>query len=253
MGGKGRFAGAALLLRDGDHTGHALPVPRRHRSAGSREMVSGRAGPAQAGSMAATGSCRARLPRRSRSRAWSQSEYPGRLMTHRISPPRPRPSRPQIALPTGACDVHAHVFAPPGVYPYAARAALHAGAGHRARLPTARMLGAIGFERAVLVHSNIYGPDNRATPDALGRDGGRVPGRRAGPARVDERRSRRSPRLGMRGIRINLEFPGEVALDDVESMAPRLGSARLAPPDAEQRRAAARASAGACRRCGSTW
>lgn len=40
-------------------------------------------------------------------------------MTHRINPPRPQPWRPGTALPADACDSHAHVFAPAGVYAYA--------------------------------------------------------------------------------------------------------------------------------------
>jgi hypothetical protein len=37
--------------------------------------------------------------------------------TEQIAPPRPR-SR-GITVPAGACDTHAHVLAPAGIYPYA--------------------------------------------------------------------------------------------------------------------------------------
>jgi 2-pyrone-4,6-dicarboxylate lactonase len=69
-------------------------------------------------------------------------------------------------VPDGACDTHAHVFAPPGAYPYAARRP-YTPAPRTGLDAYRRMLGAIDFGRAVLVHSNIYGPDNRATTDAL--------------------------------------------------------------------------------------
>jgi D-galactarolactone isomerase len=84
------------------------------------------------------------------------------------------------------------------------------------------MLAALGFGRAVLVHSNIYGPDNRATTDALAAMAGAFCGIALVRPEIDERALATLAAAGMRGIRINLEFPGETGLDDVDAMAPRL-------------------------------
>ncbi len=124
-------------------------------------------------------------------------------------------------MPAGACDTHAHVFAPAGVYPYAARRP-YTPAPDTGLEAYRRMLGAIGFARGVLVHSNIYGPDNRATTDALAAMAGSFRGIALVRPEIDDRALAALAAVGMRGIRINLEFPGEVGLDDLEAMAPRL-------------------------------
>jgi len=142
-------------------------------------------------------------------------------MTHRISPPCPRPRRPRVALPAAACDCHAHVFAPAGVYPYAERRPYTPADGTGLAAYRA-MLEGIGATRAVLVHSNIYGPDNRATTDALAEMGGAFRGIALVRPEIDERALQALAAAGMRGIRINLEFPGETTLDDMTALAPRL-------------------------------
>jgi hypothetical protein len=107
-------------------------------------------------------------------------------------PPRRDPSRPRARVPAGACDTHAHVFAPAGVYPYAARRP-YTPASDTGLAAYRRMLAAIGFGRAVLVHSNIYGPDNRATTDALAEMPGPFAASRWSARRSTTARSRRSP------------------------------------------------------------
>ena len=84
------------------------------------------------------------------------------------------------------------------------------------------MLAGIGATRAVLVHSNIYGPDNRATIDALAEMGGAFRGIALIRPEIDERALQALAAAGMRGIRINLEFPGETTLDDMTALGPRL-------------------------------
>ena len=138
-----------------------------------------------------------------------------------IHPPRPRPRPPRVTVPAGACDAHAHVFAPAGVYAYAEKRPYTPAPG--TGLATYRsMLQALGFEHAVLVHSNIYGPDNRATTDALAEMAGVFRGIALVRPEIDDAALKRLAALGMRGIRINLEFPGEMGLAEVEVMAPRL-------------------------------
>lgn len=142
-------------------------------------------------------------------------------MTHRTDPPRRKASRPRKLVPAGACDCHAHVFAAEGVYAYAPErpytpAANTGLAAYRA------MLEQVGVERAVLVHSNIYGPDNRATTDALARMAGAFRGVALIRPDIDDGALDALAAAGMRGIRINLEFPGEMTLDDVVAMGSRL-------------------------------
>jgi 2-pyrone-4,6-dicarboxylate lactonase len=124
-------------------------------------------------------------------------------------------------MPDGACDTHAHVFAPAGVYPYAPRRPYTPAPGTGLEAYR-RMLAAIGFGQGVLVHSNIYGPDNRATTDALVAMAGAFRGIALVRPEIDDRALAALAAIGMRGIRINLEFPGEVSLDDLEAIAPRL-------------------------------
>jgi 2-pyrone-4,6-dicarboxylate lactonase len=142
-------------------------------------------------------------------------------------------------VPHGACDTHAHVFAPPDTYRYAARRPYTPAPGTGLDAYR-RMLGAIDFGRAVLVHSNIYGPDNRATTDALAEMASAFRGVALIRPEIEAASLEALAGAGMRGIRINLEFPGEMTLADVEVMAPRLadlgwhcqmltGMARLAP------------------------
>src|SRR5688500_20355382 len=72
---------------------------------------------------------------------------------------------PRLKMPPGSCDCHAHVFGPQNRFPYLPNAAY---------IPEdatpedyARMLRAIGCERAVLVQPSVYGTDNRAMLDAM--------------------------------------------------------------------------------------
>ncbi|MGH6916403.1 MAG: amidohydrolase family protein [Geminicoccaceae bacterium] len=134
-------------------------------------------------------------------------------MSHRISPPRLRPRRPGAALPAGACDCHAHVFAPAGVYPCAERRP-YTPAGGTGLAAYRATLDGTGVPRAVLVHSNIYGPDNRATTDALAEMGGAFRGIALIRPQIDDGALRALAAVGMRGIRINLEFPGETVPDE---------------------------------------
>lgn len=142
-------------------------------------------------------------------------------MTEPIEPPRARPRRPRVAMPAGACDCHAHVFAPAAVYPYAKERPYTPAPGTDLAAYR-RMLQAVGIERAVLVHSNIYGPDNRATIDALMEMAGAFRGIALVRPGVDDAALAALAAAGMRGIRINLEFLGEMGLEEVEVMASRL-------------------------------
>jgi predicted TIM-barrel fold metal-dependent hydrolase len=78
---------------------------------------------------------------------------------------RDLPSKPQLVLPAGACDCHAHIFGMADRYPFAA--------GRDYTPPPAlvpqylAMLETVGLDRAVIVQPSVYGYDNRSTLDAV--------------------------------------------------------------------------------------
>ncbi len=86
---------------------------------------------------------------------------------------------PARALPSNACDTHAHVFGPFDDYP------LPSGRSYTPPLAPAAahdaMLSTLGFDRAVFVQASAYGTDNRCTLDAIARH----PDARRGIAVVD--------------------------------------------------------------------
>ena len=172
-------------------------------------------------------------------------------MTEQIAPPRAQPRQPRVAVPAGACDCHAHVFAPAGVYPYAERRPYTPAPGTDLAAYR-RMLQAVGIERAVLVHSNIYGPDNRATVDALVEMAGAFLGIALVRPDIDDAALAALAAAGMRGVRINLEFLGEMGLADVEAMAPRLADLGW-PCRCWCRPSGCRRSGRVSRRCRWTW
>ncbi len=144
-------------------------------------------------------------------------------MTVRVKPPIAEPTRPNPPPPPGAVDCHAHVFAAEGRLPYAVRRPYTPAAGVDLAAYD-RMHKAIGIARGVLVHSNVYGPDNRATLAALVGAGSRLRGICLLRPDASQGEIVRLAGAGMRGLRVNLEFPGEMTLGDVEAMAPRLAS-----------------------------
>src|SRR5205823_304877 len=133
----------------------------------------------------------------------------GASVPDRVKPPIAEPSRPRLAPPPGAVDCHAHVFAPEGRLPYAERRPYTPAAGVDGAAYD-RMHQAIGIARGVLVHSNIYGPDNRASLEALAEAGGRLRGIALIKPGTDADEIARLGRAGMRGLRVNVEFQGEM-------------------------------------------
>ncbi len=139
-----------------------------------------------------------------------------------IPGPHPDTRKPQLQLPRGSCDCHAHVFGPQSRYPFLP----HAGyiAPDASAADYARMLKTIGCDRGVLVQPSVYGTDNSAMLDAL--RSGIFPFR--GIAVVDENVTDRELQsmhdAGVRGVRINLaaSTPG-LTLEQAPRLAGRLG------------------------------
>ncbi len=128
------------------------------------------------------------------------------------------PRQPQIVLPPGACDCHAHLLGP---------AALHAYAPERAYTPPdclrsdfLAMLAALGVTRAVLVQPSVYGRDNSVLLQALVelQHQGQAAHWRAVAVvdpQIDDSSLAQMHALGVRGVRVNVVDvqPGAPALD----------------------------------------
>lgn len=127
--------------------------------------------------------------------------------------PSPRPA--SFTPPAGACDCHAHVFAPasrlvpervytPPPAPFA---------GYR------RVLATLGIDRAVIVQPSVYGSDNRATLAAVAAGGDAF----RAVVVVDQSTSRHALRdmheRGARGARINAMYAGAHSLHDLPGLA----------------------------------
>ncbi|WP_129142027.1 amidohydrolase family protein [Modicisalibacter coralii] len=140
-----------------------------------------------------------------------------------IPGPNPAPRTPHQALPAGACDCHAHLFGPATRYPY------HPDRGYTPPDASAeayqRLLTTLGFERAVLVQPSVYGTDNRRLLDAL-REAREAGVERRGIAVVDasvtDAQLRDMHDLGVRGIRVNLLFPGGVDFRAIRALGERI-------------------------------
>lgn len=133
----------------------------------------------------------------------------------------PKVTPPTVKFPVGATDCHAHVFGPQSEFPYAPNAAY---------IPPdatphdyARMLTAIGCQRAVLVQPSVYGPDNSAMVAALKSGVFNFRGIAVVEQNVTDKQLQTLHDAGVRGIRINLASETEgLKFADGESLAPRL-------------------------------
>jgi predicted TIM-barrel fold metal-dependent hydrolase len=146
-----------------------------------------------------------------------------------VAPPDPHPRKPAIALPPLACDCHAHVCGPESRYPWYAQRIYTPPEGTTAQ-DYARLLAALGVERAVLVQPSFYGSNNRALLDAIAASGGRYRGVAVlddadGAAAIE-----RLHEAGIRGARVNIvdlaEGKGQLPVDKLRRLA-----ARIAPFD----------------------
>src|ERR1700685_2818818 len=81
------------------------------------------------------------------------------------APPDPHPTTPKFKLPPLACDCHAHICGPQGLYKYIPERIY---SPPDALLPDyQRLLAALGCERAVRVQPSFYGTDNSAMLAAM--------------------------------------------------------------------------------------
>lgn len=131
---------------------------------------------------------------------------------------------PNEALPIGACDCHAHLFGPQTQYPYQVNRSYTPPDASEVSYRT--LLRRLGFQRAVLVQPSVYGTDNSLMLDTLAHlpqdDDIEWRGVAVVDASVSDAELERMHRLGVRGVRINLVFPGGITFDDVRSLSNRL-------------------------------
>lgn len=123
-------------------------------------------------------------------------------------------------VPTGTVDTHFHLFGPASEYPYAA---------HRTYTPPDARLGDyvalardLGIARAVLVQPSVYGTDNTRLLDGL--KAAPIPMRgivAVGPTVTDDTLVRMHG-AGVRGVRINLVFDAQAAVQTALRLGPRL-------------------------------
>ncbi len=134
----------------------------------------------------------------------------------------PSPRKPQITLPPGATDAHAHICGPQSKYAYFAQRIY---TPPDCLLPDyRRMLAAIGVERAVLVQPSIYGTDNTAMLDALQAAGPQFRGVAVVADDVSEHELNRLHGAGVRGVRVNIvdvpnRKPGTLPLESLKQLA----------------------------------
>jgi predicted TIM-barrel fold metal-dependent hydrolase len=131
---------------------------------------------------------------------------------------------PSRALPRGACDCHFHIFEPPGdTGPTFAFAEPRSYTPTPAPLAAYRaMAGALGLERAVLVHPSVYGRDHTSFEHWLDLCGGWMRGVAVVHPDTPPADIERWHALGARGTRCNVLFDGGVPADALPRIVGRV-------------------------------
>lgn len=141
-----------------------------------------------------------------------------------IEPPCSNVQPPQIRLPKGSCDCHAHLFGPQQRYPYQHNRGY---TPHDATEEDYRhLLRILGFQRTVLVQPSVYGNDNSLLLDTLAtlpdKDDIQWRGIVVVDSSITDNELIRMNALGVRGIRFNILFPGGSAIEELNELAQRI-------------------------------
>jgi predicted TIM-barrel fold metal-dependent hydrolase len=139
-------------------------------------------------------------------------------------PPDRATRKPAFAMPTGACDCHAHICGPLAAYPCIPE---------RLYTPTEcsmgdyeQMLATLGVSRAVLVQPSFYGADNRAMLDAMKAATIPVRGVAVVPEDVGDAELERLHSAGVRGARFNIvdiqTAKGVLPIERIRRLAERI-------------------------------
>ena len=134
----------------------------------------------------------------------------------------PRPSKPRLALPRGACDTHFHVFGPARKFPFAADRAYTPADAPKERLFALHQH--LGIERGVVVQSAAHGFDNSASADLIAANPKNYVGVALLPVSVSFDEIQKLNREGFRGVRFHyMQHLGKgAAIDEVIAFARRL-------------------------------
>jgi 2-pyrone-4,6-dicarboxylate lactonase len=124
-------------------------------------------------------------------------------------------------MPAGACDTHAHVISQSADYPMVAARIYTPPPAPEAKYLA--HLDAVGCTRGVLVQISVYGTDNRYLLEVLGRHPDRLRGVAVVGPQVTDRELETMHAAGVRGLRINVSFPGGgLSFDAMETLARRI-------------------------------
>jgi predicted TIM-barrel fold metal-dependent hydrolase len=158
---------------------------------------------------------KAATPRQPRRRspataAAAQGESAGDGHARTLTASQPR-TAPAFSVPFGACDCHVHVFGTAGEFRFTAKRGYTPPPASADEL--LKLQRGLHLSRVVIVQPSVYGADNSCTLDGMRRLGDRA----RGVAVIDEATTREAldsmHRVGVRGIRVNLETAGETDPD----------------------------------------
>jgi predicted TIM-barrel fold metal-dependent hydrolase len=141
------------------------------------------------------------------------------------------PARAKVSflMPPGATDCHAHIFGDTKAFP------LFAGRTYTPdAAPVSELLAlhrALNLERVVFIQPSVYGTDNECLLAAIREVGSHARGIAVIGEKTPDAEIDRMIRLGVRGIRINLETIGQsdpaVARERFQATVARIGARRL--------------------------
>ena len=134
----------------------------------------------------------------------------------------PRPSKPRLALPRGACDTHFHVFGPAKRFPFGeGRAYTPADAPKESLFAMHKLMG---IERGVVVQSAAHAFDNSAAADLIAAKPKDYVGVALAPVSISPGEIQNLNRRGFRGVRFHyMQHLGKGAtIDEVISFAAKL-------------------------------
>jgi 2-pyrone-4,6-dicarboxylate lactonase len=113
----------------------------------------------------------------------------------------PRPSKPRLTLPRGACDSHFHVFGPAKKFPFDKNAAYTPADAPKETLFA--LHAHLGIERGVVVQSAAHGLDNSAAADLIAASPRNYVGVALLPVSTTIEQIRDLHEQGFRGVRFN--------------------------------------------------
>jgi predicted TIM-barrel fold metal-dependent hydrolase len=125
--------------------------------------------------------------------------------------------RPSFAMPSGACDTHAHVFGPQALFAFSPE---------RNYTPEdctledyEQLLSRLGVQRCVIVQGGAHGTDNRVTLDAIRRLGARARGVAVIRPGLGRAQLNALHDGGMRGCRLSSVVRGGAGFEHLEALA----------------------------------